>query len=117
MNMNLLIAIEEINTSEKLETFADKLSYGGTMLLIGMLTVFAVLLIIMISLFAFKYFFHDLAQKSNSAPKPEKIEASEPVCTVSTQDEEIVAAIAAAIAMAESESDGIKFRVVSFKRR
>ena len=29
----------------------------------------------------------------------------------------IVAAIAAAIAMAESESEGIKFRVVSFRRR
>ena len=31
-------------------------------------------------------------------------------------DEEIVAVIAAAIAMAESESNGLKFRVVSFRR-
>lgn len=31
-------------------------------------------------------------------------------------DEEIVAVIAAAIAMAESESSGLKFRVVSFRR-
>lgn len=117
MNMNLLIALDEVNTSEKLETFADKLSYGGTMLLIGILTVFSVLLIIMISLFAFKYFFHDLAKKSNTTQKPEKIEIPESVYASSSQDEEIVAAIAAAIAMAESESDGIKFRVVSFKRR
>lgn len=117
MNMNLLIAIDEVNNAEKIEGFADKLSYGGTMLLIGILTVFAVLIIIMLSLFAFKYFFHDIAQKRNSAPKQKKIVTPEPAYSVPAQDEEIVAAIAAAIAMAESESDGIKFRVVSFKRR
>ena len=32
-------------------------------------------------------------------------------------DQEIVAVIAAAIAMAESEENGIKFRVVSFRRK
>lgn len=32
------------------------------------------------------------------------------------EDEKIVAAIAAAIAAAEEESDGLKFRVVSFRR-
>ena len=31
-------------------------------------------------------------------------------------DEEIIAVIAAAIAMAESESNGLKFKVVSFRR-
>ena len=71
----------------------------------------------MLSLFAFKYFFHDLAQKKNSLPKQENIDVPEPVCVAPAEDEEIVAAIAAAIAMAESESDGVKFRVVSFKRR
>ena len=34
----------------------------------------------------------------------------------STADEEIVAVIAAAIAMAESENSGLKFKVVSFRR-
>lgn len=34
----------------------------------------------------------------------------------SDQDEEIIAVIAAAIAMAESENSGLKFRVVSFRR-
>lgn len=32
------------------------------------------------------------------------------------QDEEIIAVIAAAIAMAESENSGLKFKVVSFRR-
>ncbi len=117
MNMNLLLAIDEVNTSEAIGNFTDKLSYGGTMLLIGMLTVFSVLILIMISLFAFKYFFHDLAKKSNETPKVEKAVVQEPVYKAYSQDEEIAAVIAAAIAMAESENDGIKFRVVSFKRR
>ena len=117
MNMNLLLAIDEVNKTQPIESFADKLSYGGTMLLIGILTVFSVLLIIMISLFLFKYFFHDVAHKSSSEPKPEKVAAPVQVNTATSQDEEVVAAIAAAIAMAESESGGIKFRVVSFKRR
>ena len=116
-NTNLLIAIDEVNTAEKLESFADKFSYGGTMLLIGILTVFAVLVIIMLSLFAFKYFFHDLAHKSTHTPKVEKAVTPEVIPVVSSQDEEVIAAIAAAIAMAESESDGIKFRVVSFRKR
>ena len=119
MNMKLLIAIDEVNkaTGEGLETFADKLSYGGTMLLIGMLTVFSVLVIIMLSLYAFKFFFHDLAQKKKAAPKVLQNVEPEPIVVDKTNDEEIIAVIAAAIAMAESESDGIKFRVVSFKRR
>ena len=117
MNTNLLIAIDEVNTAEKLESFFDKLSYGGTMLLIGMLTVFAVLIVIMISLFAFKYFFHDMAKKNTPKKVVEAPAMQEPVYVAPNQDGEIIAAIAAAIAMAESESDGIKFRVVSFKRR
>ncbi len=35
---------------------------------------------------------------------------------VDSTSEEIIAVIAAAIAMAESESNGLKFRVVSFRR-
>ena len=117
MNTNLLISISEVQTSEKLGSFADKLSYGGSMVLIGISTVFAVLVIIMLSLFAFKYFFHDLPAKKKASLKPQAPVVSEPVEAVYSDDGEIVAAIAAAIAMAESESDGIKFRVVSFKRR
>ncbi len=36
--------------------------------------------------------------------------------TPSDNNEEIIAVIAAAIAMAESESNGLKFKVVSFRR-
>lgn len=42
--------------------------------------------------------------------------ANENADVTESNDEEIIAVIAAAIAMAESESEGLKFRVVSFKR-
>lgn len=91
--------------------------FGGAILLIGMLTIFAVLFILWVCLMVFKYFFHDMANKEGrtepeSAPAP-----TAPVAPVYCESEEIVAVIAAAIAMAESESSGIKFKVVSFKRK
>ena len=96
----------------------DALVFGGAILLIGMVAIFAVLVILWIFLVFFKFVFHDLPARSKNVKKvvPETVVPVEETVTVSTEDE-IVAAIAAAIAMAESESDGIKFKVVSFKRK
>ena len=112
--MNFLLAIDPNN---KNMSFGDKISFGGSTLLLGMATVFSVLIIIWISLIVLKFFLHDVpaakeAQK-NAAPAP-TVEA--PVVKTAS-DDEIVAVIAAAIAMAESESSGLKFRVVSFRRK
>ena len=95
----------------------EALGFGGLMLLIGMATVFAVLLTIWVCLTLFKIGFHDLPEKkaAAAAAAPAPVIAEEPV-TVS-DDGEIIAAIAAAIAMAESESSGTKFKVVSFRRK
>ena len=95
----------------------DAATFGGAILLIGMLIVFSVLIIILAALSLFKVFFHDLKM-----PKKEKTDApveAAPVAAVkpASADDEVIAAIAAAIAMAESESSGLKFRVVSFKRK
>jgi len=81
---------------------------------VGILTVFAVLLLIMLVLTVFKSIF-----TKKSANQPAKIEPVAPVVTVApttSNNDEIIVAIAAAIAAAESES-GIKFRVVSFNRK
>ena len=91
--------------------------FGGSILLMGMMTVFAVLFTLWVCLTVFKYFFHDAANKESqtvteSAPAPVA-----PTVPAYSESEEIVAVIAAAIAMAESESSGIKFKVVSFKRK
>ncbi|MBQ8414518.1 MAG: OadG family protein [Clostridia bacterium] len=96
----------------------EALIFGGSMLLIGIAAVFAVLCILWLFLTVFKLVFHDLpkrkAEKNKLAPIvviPEK-----KVEETTVNDGEIVAVIAAAIAMAESENSGMKFRVVSFKR-
>ena len=62
--------------------------------------------------------------KTKFANSDKNIEQNEEVADVvpannennTSLDEEIVAVIAAAIAMAESKSNGLKFRVVSFRR-
>ncbi len=91
--------------------------FGGAILLIGMLAVFAVLVVIWLCLVLFKVAFHDLpSKKSEDAPEVSATLVPMQEAAQST-DDEIVAVIAAAIAMAESESSGIKFRVVSFKRK
>ena len=108
--------MENINPNNTLP-FLDALSYGGQMFLIGIVTVFAVLGVIFLCLLVFKYAF---AGRGNTSPKKEA-PVQAPVAAVtakSTTDAELVAVIAAAIAMAESESgDGSKFRVVSFRRK
>ena len=98
-------------------TLPDKLFGGLMILLIGMLTVFAVLALIWLLLVLFKLAFHDIPAKRKAQSVFEGVVEQEPVSLVNNNDEEIVAVIAAAIAMAESESDGVKFRVVSFRRR
>ena len=91
--------------------------FGGAVLLIGMVTIFAVLSVIWLCLTAFKFVFHDLPEKravlqvsTVAQPVVQETEAS-------TDESEIIAVIAAAIAMAESENSDVKFKVVSFKRK
>ena len=115
--MNFLLDISNVDITKPIENLGDKALYGGQMLLIGMLAVFSVLVVLWIALILFKFFFHNLASgkkkkeiKSESAPAPQVNAAND--------DEEIIAVIAAAIAMAESECGSNKaFRVVSFKRK
>ncbi len=104
------------NYAAKIENLGDALLFGGSMVLIGMATVFAVLIIIWICLTLFKLVFHDLPEKKRKAATVAPV-APVAVQPTYSQNDEIVAVIAAAIAIAESESDGLKFRVVSFRRK
>ena len=118
--MNFLLAIEKSDHSQAIiETkgFIETLLFGGKMLLIGMATVFAVLCLIWLCLSLFKIFFHDLKSKKTTAVKVDQTEQIEQIEQTSTDESEIIAVIAAAIAMAESENSGVKFKVVSFKRK
>ena len=116
--MNFLLDVSSVDIAKPIDNFMDKFLYGGQMLLIGMATVFSVLIILWLALVLFKFFFHDLP----SRPKKIKEDAVEPAPVQQDAEaadgEEIIAVIAAAIAMAENECGGNKqFRVVSFKRK
>ncbi len=109
--MNSLL--EVTNYSEPVGNILDRLTFGGFILLLGMAVVFSVLIIIWASLAVFKlYFTKNEGKAVEPAPAP-VVEAAPKV----SNDAEIVAVIAAAIAAAEADSDGIKFKVVSFRRK
>ncbi len=114
--MNPMLKVTPEQYTEKLN-FSDALGFGAEMLLIGVLAVFAVLGIIWATLTVFKFVFN----KENTATKVEAKPAVQPSVSApvyTANDTEIVAVIAAAIAMAEAEcDDGTKFRVVSFRRK
>ena len=106
-----IVDFENFNPSQ----FSDALLFGGAILLIGMLTIFAVLALLWICLTIFK-----VIMEKKSGKKAEKSTAATvqtPSPREKSAEDEIVAVIAAAIAAAESESSGTKFKVVSFKRR
>ena len=109
----------EVVKNQKIENIGEIFSYGGKMLLLGMLTVFSVLIVIWVALILFKYFFHDIANRSQNTAKNVSIPIQDTVRSADSNDDEIVAVITAAIATAEAETAdlGIKFRVVSFKRK
>lgn len=116
MNMFLL----EMQSNEIDSNFLNRLLDGGSVVLRGMCTVFAVLAIIWFFLYLSRLLLHDLPEKmaqqrsaTAQAQAPAEV-AAEPDGTA-TDDGELIAVLSAAIAAAESES-GCSFRVVSFHR-
>lgn len=118
--MNFLLEFSKEQFSQKNIPLLEVFVSGGMVFLTGILTVFAVLGILWVALLAFKFFFHDLARGEKKVKvKKEKVGPT-PVYSPSaaSDDNEIIAVIAAAIAMAESEcGENKKFRVVSFRRK
>lgn len=109
--MNFLLEVTDYTTP--VSNFGDRLAFGGSMLLIGMAVIFAVLIVIWGALSLFKLYFTKAEPKSEAAPAaPVVVEAPK-----ASDNAEIVAVIAAAIAAAEADSDGMKFKVVSFRRK
>ena len=114
--MSYLLSISADQYGEKL-SLADSFEFGGQMVLLGMGAIFSVLILLWIILSIFKSVFVKIGstdRKEESAP----VVAPAPAVQADTSDAEIVAVIAAAIAMAQNEcGDDVKFRVVSFKRK
>ncbi len=118
MNFILSISPDQYNESIiKTAGVLETLGFGAMMLLIGMLTVFSVLVLLWGALILFKKVFHDLPDKRKASLIKDKTPIIEEPVDKTVDENEIVAVLAAAIAMAESENGDIKFRVVSFKRK
>ena len=126
MNIITLANIQDLPFDKPLESFSDRLSAAGQVVLLGMLAVFAVLALLWVVLAIMgKFFTKTPAQKSSKKTEAPAVET--PAVTETAQvaedtanDEEIVAAITAAITLmleAENAPGTSKgFRVVSFKR-
>ena len=121
MNVTLLTGAAQIT---KDSSILDRLTLGGSTLLLGMAIVFAVLGIIFIALQIMRAVFTKSAAKAKQATKAEKavqnvaVESEEPAAApaATTDDSAIVAAIVAAISAYTGKApEG--FRVVSFKKR
>ena len=97
-----------------------KLAEGGKVLFLGMAVIFAMLAIIFAVVKMISYFCHSEANKSSEAEKTEvpaaqAVPAAEAVSAPQADEEEIIAAITAAISAYTGKAAG-SFRVVSFKR-
>ena len=103
-------------------TWGDRLNYMGTGVLMGVVVVFAVLALLWLIL----EIFGAVARRGQSAPTASKVQAPAPVVETApvapvANDDEIVAAITAALAVyleeAKASSPSVSgFRVVSFKK-
>ena len=111
--MNFLLEVDPNATLD----FISALSFGGQTTLIGMATVFGVLVIIWCALILFKLFLYDIPNKKKSPDTVVVTPAVREIVLEKKDDSEIIAVIAAAVATAEAESNGAKFRVVSFRRK
>lgn len=116
--MNFILEFTKDQFAQENLPVSDVVISGLEVVGTGMITIFAVLTLLWFTLVVFKFFFHDLP-KRRKMPK-ETVTESLPSnhANESVNNEEIIAVIAAAIAMAENECGSNKqFRVVSFKRK
>jgi len=109
--------IVKLSKDFSLSQLGEAFIFGGAILIIGILTIFAVLCILWLFLVIFKLVFHDIPKK-RAEKKPDKtvVTPDTSLEAKTINDGELIAVISAAIAMAENDNSGSKFRVVSFKR-
>ncbi len=112
----------EVQVNQPIEGVAEKLAYGGKMMIVGMGVIFSVLILLWFALALFNLVFSRVSKEAKPAPAPKQeaapIVESAPVPSVaSNEQDEIIAVIAAAIAAVSAENPSAKFRVVSFKRK
>ena len=92
--MNFLLDVNSVDITKPIGSLGEKFLYGGQMLLIGMATVFSVLLTLLIALTLFKFFFHDLPARSKKTKEVKAEPAPVYQAPASDENEELIAVIA-----------------------
>lgn len=122
MNIPVLVDLTKVDVTKPIENMADRLEAAGQTVVLGMCAVFAVLAILWLVLAIMGKFF------TQAAPEEEKASPEAPAApvavavsevseapAVAANDEEIVAAITAAISVMLDKPQ-TAFRVVSFRQ-
>ncbi len=120
--MNTALLEETVNLMSNSAPIGERVLKGLQVLALGMGTVFSVLILLWFILYIFRVIFYDIPNKKKASPEnnapvqtvPEPVTAEEPIDTVDN-DEELIAAITAAIAVYTDKPQS-SFRVVSFRR-
>ncbi len=105
------------------KTIGQVIQNGGKYFLLGMLAVFAVLGIIWVAIELFHRFCSAISAKKTVEEEETPVAAVPAPVVINTptvhanSDDEIVAAIIAAIEAANADTPNYKFRVVSFKKK
>lgn len=95
-------------------TFAERIQHAGTGTVIGVMTVFTILIILWLILVVMQYVFGSTNKKETKAEVVEAV-VTQPVAK--PDDTQLIAVITAAItAMFEAQGITTKFRVKSFRR-
>lgn len=124
--MNIPVLIDMSNLTKEdigapIENMADRLSAAGQTLVLGMVAVFAVLAILWIVLAVMGRFFtgasprSEKKEKAPAASAPKAVQTAPAPTAPESNDEEIVAAITAAISVMLDKPQSA-FRVVSFRQ-
>lgn len=122
--LNLAEAVGSTDMSVVPEGTFDKLMYGLNISLIGMLTVFVVLALIMGVLYLFRLVFYTIPNRKKSEAESSSQQSNSqvpvsvvPANAVSSDDEMIPVVIAAAVAAyMDNNEPKSKYRIRSFKR-
>ncbi len=99
-----------------LKTIWEALGSSGQMFVLGIVAAFALLGVIFVGINVYRRLYPDAYSDAYSPQSDNSADDLADSHTAEVDENEIVAVIAAAIACAESEHPGVKFKVVSFKR-
>ncbi len=120
--MRMLATVDMESVMNNPMSMSERLTLSLQMIILGLATVFAVLIIIWGILVLLRVFMYDMRKDKSAKPEEKQAPAPAPAATAApvpqtpaADDKQLIAVLAAAIAASEGKSVN-EFRVVSFRR-